>query len=96
MTKSIKSHQNINPTFNMYSFKQLKWEQENDGTIFAKPNGLKCGYYITPLKKNKVELAFLDDYGNCNQKFKYYETTTDAKSYANQHYVNSLSQLIKN
>ena len=77
----------------MIKFRPLDWLPEEDGTMFANTNGLRWMYYITPLKASKVELAFLDDNGNCNHHFTHHNTIAEAQDKANRHYFATLKQL---
>lgn len=80
---------------NLVKFADLKWIKDEDGGIYAKPEGLRWSYYIFPLEDGHVELYLFDSFDNYHKELsKTYPTLREAQEKSSQHYISTLSQFI--
>ena len=75
----------------MTKIEPLNWLQANY-TIYAAPNNCKFIYYITPMEDGTFVLDQLDIIKREGSRT-FHPTLADAKVYANQLYINYLSEI---
>lgn len=78
----------------MYKIKSLEWNQQESGTIFSEPLGLRWMYYITPYD-NEFELTLINEHGDTNDDlWVTCDSIEEAKAMAIKHYEETLARFL--